>query len=67
MNFIWNLTYITDYGDFINKIKNLCTIPDNAVLVTADVVGLYPNIPHEAGSRALRQDLDKQDRKSVPI
>ena len=23
-------------------------IPDNALLVTADVVGLYPSIPHKA-------------------
>ena len=31
-------SYIKDSGDFINKTKNLSTIPDNAILVTADVV-----------------------------
>ena len=35
-------------GDFLNKTKKL-------ILVTADVVGLYPSIPHEAGLRGLRE------------
>ena len=48
------------------KTKHLSTIPDNAILVTADVVGLYPSIPHEAGLRALREALDKQDKKCIP-
>ena len=53
-------SYIKDSGDFINKTKSLSTIPDNAILVTADVVGgLYPCIPHEAGLRGLREALDK--------
>ena len=29
-------------------------------------MGLHPSIPHEAGLRALREDLDKQDKKSIP-
>ena len=48
-------SYITDSGDFINKTKILSTIPDNAILITADVVGLYPSITHEAGLRGLRE------------
>ena len=32
--------YIKDSGDFINKTKKLQNIPDGAILVTADVVGL---------------------------
>ena len=59
-------SYIKDSGDFINKTKNLSIIPDNAILVTADVVGLYPSIPHEAGLRALREALDKQDKNVFP-
>ena len=59
-------SYIKDSGDFINKTKNLSTIPDNAILVTADVVGLYPSIPHEVGLRALREALEKQDKKCIP-
>ena len=54
---VWS--YIKDSGDFINKTKNLSTIPDNAILVTTDVVGSYPSIPHDAGLSALREALDK--------
>ena len=33
-------SYIKDTGDFLEKLKNLGNIPSNAVLVTANVVGL---------------------------
>ena len=33
-------SYIKDSGDFINKIKELQSIPNGAILVTSDVVGL---------------------------
>ena len=42
-------SYIKDSGDFIRKIKNLTDIPKGAFLVTTDVMGLYPSIPHRAG------------------
>ena len=58
--------YIKDTSDLINKTRNFSTIPGNAILVTADVVRLYPSIPHEAGLRVLREAIDKQDRKSIP-
>ena len=38
-------SYIKDSGDFIEKIKRISNIPDDAILVTADVVGLHPSIP----------------------
>ena len=34
---------------FLKKIKNIDKVPEGAMLVTADVVGLCPNIPHGAG------------------
>ena len=33
-------SYIKDSGDFIEKIKRITNIPGDAILVTADVVGL---------------------------
>ena len=36
-------SYIKDSNDFKSKIKNI-DIPNDALLLTADVVGLYPNI-----------------------
>ena len=53
-------SYIKDSGHFLEKIKTLRCIPDNALLVTADVVGLYPSIPHQAGLSALKEALDKR-------
>ena len=50
----------------IKIINNLDLIPKNAILVTADVVGLYPSIPHEVGLRALREALDKKDEETIP-
>ena len=44
----------------------LSTLPDNAILVTAVVVGLYPSIPHEGGLKAIREALDKQEVKCIP-
>ena len=59
-------SYIKDSADFINKTKNLSTIPNNAIIITADVVVLSPSISHETGLRALREALDKQDKKCIP-
>ena len=52
-------------NDFKCKIRNI-DIPNDALLVTADVVGLYPNIPHEVALSALREVLYKRTRKEIP-
>ena len=59
-------SYIKDSGDFLKKIKNLGSLPDNFNLVTADVIGLYPSIPHEAGLQALEEALEKRNHKQIP-
>ena len=41
-------SYIKDSNDLKSKIESI-DIPNDALLVTTDVVGLYPSIPHEAG------------------
>ena len=51
-------SYIKDSSDFIKKLKNIDHIPQDDIMVTADVVGLYPSIPHDAGLEALRKALD---------
>ena len=48
-------SYVKDSGDFLKKIKSIGKIPEGAILVTADVVGLYPSIPNGAGLEALRK------------
>ena len=42
------------------------SIPDNAILVTADVTSLSPSIPHNIGLKALREVLDKREHKKIP-
>ena len=42
-------SYLKDSGDFLKKRKNISSIPENTILVTADVIRLYPSIPHRAG------------------
>ena len=53
--------YIQDSGDFLKKVKYLGRIPDGVILVTADVVGLYPSIPHKAGLETLRRRLNERE------
>ena len=36
------------------------------MLVTADVVGLCPRMPHETGLKALREVLDQREQRNVP-
>ena len=55
---------IKDSNELKSKIKNI-DIPNDALLVTTDVVGLYPSIPHEA-DLSDSEALDKRTRKEIP-
>ena len=59
-------SYLKDSGDFLKKMKNISSIPEDTILVTADVVGLYPSIPHTPGLAALRDALDNREVKKIP-
>ena len=59
-------SYIKDTCDFLSKSKNLKAIPENAILVTAEVVGLYSSIPHQAGLEALGEALYKRKSHKIP-
>ena len=59
-------SYIKDTGDFLEKLRALGEIPKGAILVTADIVGLYPSIPHDEGLRVLRNQYVKFIDKTVP-
>ena len=43
------VSYRKDSGNFIKKLKNIDHIPQDVIMVTADVVGLYLCIPYDAG------------------
>ena len=57
---------IKDTGEFLEKLENLGNILSNAILVTADVVGLYPIIHHYAGLQALFEKLEERTDKKIP-
>ena len=61
------VSYIKDTNDFFFKLKNLGKIPENPFQVTAaDVVELYPSIPHDEGLEVLRKQINTFDNKSIP-
>ena len=51
--------HVSKTGDFLNKIKNIIAIPENTILVTTDLAGPYPSIPHETGLKALDKTKTK--------
>ena len=55
------VSYIKDTNDFPSKLKNLEKIRENGFLVTDDVVGLYPSIPHDEGLEVLRKQFNALD------
>ena len=59
------MSYIKDSNDFMHKIRDLKDIPKNALLDTADVVGLYPSIPHDAGVQVLNDVLERKKNKQI--
>ena len=58
-------SYVKKTQDFLKKLKHLGKVPSNAILVTANVVGLYPSIPHEAGLEALHEKLEERVEKKI--
>ena len=60
------VSYIKDTNDFLSNLKNLKKVPDNAILVTADVVGLFSRIPQNDGLEVLKKQLDNFHQKSIP-
>ena len=59
-------SYTRDSYHFLERIKNFHTIPDSAMLVTADVMGLYPSSPHSADLNSLKKAIEKHFKKQIP-
>ena len=56
---------IKDNDDFLRKLLNLLKLPDELILCTADLVGLYPSTPNEEGLILVKKALDKRRNKIV--
>ena len=59
-------SYIRDTSDFFKRLKEFGSVSKNGLLVTADVVGLYPSIPHKDVLEALSIKLDQREDKIIP-
>ena len=58
-------SYNKDTNHFLIKLKSLGKLPQDAILCTIDVFGLYPNIPHNEGLTSLRRFLELRDKKEI--
>ena len=58
-------SFIKDTNHILRKTKSVCQLPEGATLCTIDVVGLYPNIPHDESLASLRRFLDGMPKKKV--
>ena len=62
-------TYLQDTPHLlriIHKINQGPKLPENCMLVTTDIIGLYLNIPHEDGINCLGEALEERTDKTIP-
>ena len=59
--------YIKDSGDFIKQLKEIKEVANDAIIVTADVFGLYPSICHDVRLGTLRKTLDERVNKKKMV
>ena len=52
-------SYIKDTDDFLKKLRVPPNLPDNIILCTVAVAGLYSSIPYDEGLPALGKRLFK--------
>ena len=51
----------------LQRLNQIGDIPENALLVSFEVVGLYPHIPHDQGFEIMRRFIDKCENQSVSL
>ena len=56
---------LEDTRDFLYRIEQLQNIPEGTLLVSFDVVGIYPHTPHDEGLQIMKKYLDKREDQSV--
>ena len=59
-------SYIRDTTHFLCKLRDLPSLPEDALLVSLDVVSLYSNIPHSGGIEACRKALNTRSIENPP-
>ena len=51
--------------DFLTQITEIKDLPEDVLLVSFDVVRLYPHIPHEKGIEIMKEFLNQRDVKDI--
>ena len=65
-NIIPTIPHISeDTQDFLYRIEQLQNIPEGTLLVSFDVVGLYPHVHYDEGLQNMKTHLDKRKDQSV--
>ena len=59
-------SYVRDTTHFLNRLRSLKGIPNDAFMVVMDVHGLYNNIDQEEGAEACFNALETRKKKNVP-
>ena len=59
-------SYVKDARDILHRLKHLGKVPSNVILVTANVVDLFPSILDEARLKALYEKLEESVEKKPP-
>ena len=58
-------SFIKNTNNFFNKLRSFSKLPGDVILCTADIVGMYPSIPHKERLSPLRNQLDNQMGKYI--
>ena len=56
---------LEDTRDFVNRIQDLSGLPESSILVSFDIIGLYPHILHEEGTETMAECLETREDKTV--
>ena len=59
--------YIKDTGNFLEKLKAVEEISEEAILVTEDMVGFCPRIPHDGGFKSFKRSTKNSRTKWFPL
>ena len=63
-------SYLQDTPHFlrlVHKINQGPKLSPNAILVTADIIGAYQNIPHDDGSKCLEEALEEGKQRNSSL
>ena len=56
---------LEDTSDFLTRITEIKDLPEDALLVSFDVVGLYPQIPNEESIDIMKEFLNQREVKDI--